>query len=105
MFLIRVPDDTVNRLKEIANSQQGSCSDYLAEILEQAVRAHELGCSVKDAVDLYERTVKGKTTQEAEQVEEPSVPELFERMHESKLRPDMGESEERKMLSKFLSEL
>ena len=61
---------------------------------------------MKDAVDLCKRTVKErKTPEEAEMVEEPSVPEVFERMFESKLRPDMGESEERKMLSKFLSEL
>ncbi|NIM46204.1 MAG: hypothetical protein GTO54_11380, partial [Nitrososphaeria archaeon] len=71
-----------------------------------AVRAHELGCSLKDAVDLYERTVKErKTPEESELVEAPSVAEVFERMLESKLRPDIGESEERKMHSEFVSQL
>lgn len=43
--------------------------------------------------------------EEAELIEAPSVPEVFERMVESKLRPDIDESQERKMLSEFLSQL
>lgn len=105
MMLIRLPDELFNRVAEVSESLGKSIGDYLTEILEQAVR-HELGCSLKDAVDLYERTVKEKKTPgEAELVEAPSVPEVFERMLESKLRPDIGKSEERRMLSRFLSEL
>jgi len=36
-----------------------------------------------------------KEVEEAQIVEAPLVPEVFERMLESKLRPDIGESEER----------
>ena len=105
-MLIRLPDELFNGVAEISLKLGKSIGDYLTELLEQAVRAHELGCSLKDAVDLYERTVKEKKTpEEAELVEAPSVPEVFERMLESKLRRDTGESEERKMLSEFLSQL
>jgi len=106
MMLIRLPDELFDRVAEISENLGKSIGDYLTELLEEAVRAHELGCSLRDAVDLYERTVKEKKAPEkAELVEAPSVPEVFERMLESKLRPDIGESEERKMLLKFLSEL
>ncbi len=54
MFLIRIPDDTVNKLANIADSQERSFAEYLTEILEQAARAHELGCSLRETVDLYE---------------------------------------------------
>ncbi|MCW4021315.1 MAG: hypothetical protein NWF14_08830 [Candidatus Bathyarchaeota archaeon] len=55
-----------------------SIGDYLTELVEQAVRAHELNCSLKETVDLYERTVKEKKTpEEAQLVEAPSVPEVW----------------------------
>ena len=54
MFLIRVPDDAISRLLDIAKSQGRSLSDYSAEISDHAIRAHELSCSSKDTIDLYE---------------------------------------------------
>ena len=106
MFLIRVPDDTVNRLMSVADSQRRSFSEYLTEILKQDVRAHELGCSLKETVDLYKRTMTGKeAAEEAERVEEPSIDKVFERILASKLRPKLSDSKERRMLSSFLSEI
>ena len=105
-MLIRLPDGLFNRLIGVCDSLGKDFSVYLTEILEQAVRAHELNCSLKETVDLYERTVKEKeTAEEAELVEAPSVPEVFERMLASKLGPQLSESEEHKMLSKFISEM
>ncbi|MDH5689651.1 MAG: hypothetical protein OEZ48_17515 [Candidatus Bathyarchaeota archaeon] len=104
MFLIRIPDDTVNRLTSIADSQGRSFNEYLAEILEQAVRAHELGCSLKETVDLYERTeVKKEAAEEVELIEEPSIEDMVERTL-AKLKPKITESEEHRMLSTFLSQ-
>jgi len=54
MFLIRVPDDAISRLLDIAKSEGRSPSDYSAEISDHAIRAHELSCSPKDTIDLYE---------------------------------------------------
>jgi DNA-binding transcriptional MerR regulator len=105
MFLIRIPDDTVNKLTSIADSQGRSFNEYLAEILEQAVRAHELGCSLKEIVDLYERTaMKKEPAEEVELIEEPSIEDTFERTL-AKLRPEITKSEEYKMLSGFVSEI
>jgi len=104
-MLIRLPDDLFSKLTEVSDSLGKDFSGYLTEILEQAVRAYEFSCSLKDTVDLYERTVKEKKpAEEAELVEAPSVPEVLERMLASKLRPE-SESEERKILLKFLSQL
>jgi predicted DNA-binding protein len=106
MMLIRLPDELFNRVPEISENLGKSIGDYLTELLEQAVRAHELGCSLKDAVDLYERTVKErKTPEESELVEAPSVAEVFERMLAPRLRPELSECEESKMLSRFISQL
>ena len=105
MFLIRIPDDTVNRLTSIADSQGRSFNEYLAEILGQAARAHELGCYLKETVDLYERTVvKKEPAEEVELIEEPSVENMFERTL-AKLGPEITKSEEYKMLSGFFSEI
>ena len=105
VFLIRVPNDTVSKLMEIANSQGMSFSDYLAEILEQTVRVHDLNCSLKDTVDFYERTItKKETAEEVEVAREPSIDKLFEKTL-TKLRPEISESEEHKMLSSFISQL
>ncbi|MDH5686336.1 MAG: hypothetical protein OEZ48_00500 [Candidatus Bathyarchaeota archaeon] len=106
MFLIRIPDDTVSRLTEIADSQGMPFNDYLAEMLEQAVRAHKLDCSLKETVDLYERTMtEREAAEEAGRAEGPPISEAFERMLASKLGPEPRESEEREMLFRFLSEL
>ena len=105
MFLIRVPDDTINRLMSIADSQGKSFTEHLTEILEQAARANELNCSLKETVDLYERTViKKEAAEEVELIQEPSTENMFERTL-AKLRPDIRESEEHKTLSRFISEL
>jgi len=105
MFLIRIPDDTVNRLTSIADSQGRSFNEYLAEILGQAARAHELGCSLKETVDLYERTMtKKEAAEEVESVEEQSIEDMVERTI-AKLRPEITKSEEYKMLSGFFSEI
>ena len=80
MFLIRIPDDTVNRLTSIADSQGRSFNQYLAEILERAVTAQEFGCSLKETVDLYERTVVKKEAAEGiELIEEPTFLKQFPR--------------------------
>ena len=105
MLLIRVPDEIVNKLIDVANSQGKPLSDYVAEIFGQANRAHELNCSLKDTVDLYERTIiKKETAGEVEPVEEPSIDKVFERTL-AKLRPEMSESQEHRMLDSFLSHL
>jgi hypothetical protein len=43
--------------------------------------------------------------EETEQLEELSIDKVFERMLASKLRPELRESEEYKMLSRFISEI
>lgn len=105
MMLIRAPDEIVKKLIEISGTQQRSFTEYVTEILEQATRASHLNCSLKEIVDFYER----QTTKETEQVEESPVGEVFERLLASKLSPEIKAkfkiSEEREMLSRFLSEL
>ena len=61
---------------------------------------------MKETVELYEKTItKKEATEEVEVVEEPSIDEVLERMLASKLRPDIAESEEYRMLSRFVSQL
>jgi len=107
LILIRLPDDLVNELMETSDGQGKPFSVYLTEILEQAIRAHNLNCSLKETVDLYERTIIKKEAAEeaeAERTEEPSTDEIFERTF-AKLTADITESEEHKMLSRFLYQL
>jgi len=52
--LIRVPSDLIAELSKAAVTVGKSFYEYSAEALEQAVRAHELGVSLKDAVDFFE---------------------------------------------------
>ena len=69
MKLIRVPDDLVDRLVGASNSQGKSLLDYIAEIFEQALRAHELDCSLKETVDSYERIAMQNEEKETERKE------------------------------------
>ena len=113
MRLIRVPDDLVSRLMIASNRRGEPLMQYITEILEQAVRAHELNSSLKEIVDSYEKEVVQKEAsglEEAERVEESSVREVFERLLAEKLGPRIEEktslvSEEREMLERFLSKL
>ena len=113
MLLIRAPDDLIKKLIDASNSQGGPFVDYITEILKQAMRAHNLDSSLKEIIDFYERTMTPKQkTEEKELEEEPSVREVFERLLASKLSPELkaksktnGESEERRMLNSFLSQL
>lgn len=105
MVLISVGDDLVKKLMEISSSLGKPISDYINEVFEQAISAHRLNCSLKETVDLYERTIIGKeAAEEAERVEEPSIDKVFERAL-AKLEAEIGESEEYKMLSRFLSQI
>ena len=106
MMLISVRDDLAGKLMEISSSSGKSISEYVNEVFEQAIRAHQFNCSLKETVDHYERTItEKKAAEEAERVEEPSIPEVFERMLAEKMIAEKVESEERKMLSKFLSQI
>jgi len=105
LMLIQLPDDLVNELMEISDSQGKPSSVYLTEILKQAVRAHKLNCSLKETIDLYNRTIiKKEAAEEAKRVEQPSIDEMFERTL-AKLKPEITESEEHKMLSRFVRQL
>ena len=105
MVLISVRDDLVKRLMEVSSSLGKSISDYVNEVFEQAVRAHELKCGLKETVDVYEKTIiKKGGAEEADRLEEPSTEEIFQRAA-LRLRPEIGESDERKMLIGFLCEL
>lgn len=111
MILIRAPNDLVKKLLDASNSQGRPFVDYVTEILEQAMRAHNLDSSLEEIVDFYERTmIRKETTEEQEFEEEPSVHEVFERLLASKLSRELKtktneESEERRMLNSFLSQL
>jgi len=105
MMLISVRDDLIKKLMEASNSLGKPISEYLNELLEQALRAHELNCSLKETVDLYERTIiKKEAAKETERAEEPSIDKVFERAI-AKLKPDISKSEEYKILPKFLSQI
>jgi len=105
MMLINVRDDLIKKLMEASNSLGKPISDYLNELFEQALRAHSLNCSLKETIDLYERTIiKKEAATETERVEEPAIDKVFERAL-TKLKPEISKSEEYKMLSKFLSQI
>jgi len=53
MKLIRAPDELVSRLGEASNREGKAFFDYITELLEQAVRAHEMNSSLKEIVDFY----------------------------------------------------
>jgi len=105
MMFVGVRDDLVEKILEIASKVGKSISEYVVEVFEQAVRADGLNSSLKETVDHYERLIMKEAAEEAQYVEEPSIPDVFERILASKLRPEMTESEEYKMLKKFLSHL
>ena len=105
MMLISVRDDLIKKLMEASNSLGKPISEYLNELLEQALRAHELNCSLKETVDLYESTIiKKEAAKETKRAEEPSIDKVFERAI-AKLKPDISKSEEYKILPKFLSQI
>lgn len=52
--LIRVPSDIVAKLNEAANRAGKSFYDYTSEVLEQALRANELGRPLKEIMDFFE---------------------------------------------------
>lgn len=52
--LVRVYEDLVVRLNEAANREGISFMDYINGTLEQALRAHRIGHSLRDIVDFYE---------------------------------------------------
>jgi hypothetical protein len=52
--LVRVYGDLVAKLNEASNREGVSFLDYINSALEQAVRAHKMGRSLKDIVDFYE---------------------------------------------------
>jgi len=53
--LIRVYSDLVAKLNEISNREGVPFMEYVNSALEQVVRAHRLGRSIKEVVDSYER--------------------------------------------------
>lgn len=52
--LVRVYSDLVAKLNEASNREGISFLDYVNSALEQAVRAHKMGHSLKEIVDFYE---------------------------------------------------
>ena len=52
--LVRVYSDLVAKLNEASNREGISFLDYVNNALEQAVRAHKMGHSLKEIVDFYE---------------------------------------------------
>lgn len=104
-MLIGVRDDLVEKILEISSKVGKSIGEYVIEVFEQAVRADGLNSSLKETVDHYERLIMKEAAEEAQYVEEPSIPDAFESILASKLRPEMTESEEYKMLETFLSHL
>lgn len=52
--LIMVPSDLVARLMEISNVEGKVFYGFVSEILGEALRAHELGHSLKEIVDFFE---------------------------------------------------
>ncbi|MEM1790086.1 MAG: hypothetical protein QXP68_04145 [Thermosphaera sp.] len=53
--LVSVYSDLIVKLKEISMREGLPLTEYVNRALEQAVRAHELGSSLREVVDLYER--------------------------------------------------
>ncbi|MEM1997203.1 MAG: hypothetical protein QW702_04190 [Candidatus Bathyarchaeia archaeon] len=52
--LVRVYGDLVVKLNEAANREGISFMEYINSVLEQALRAHKMGRSLRDIVDFYE---------------------------------------------------
>lgn len=52
--LIRVPSRLVAKLTRASNLEEKAFYDFTTESLEQAVRAHNMGISLKEIVDFYE---------------------------------------------------
>jgi len=52
--LVPAPEDLFSKLSEAANIAGKPFSSYVAEALEQVVRAHEMNRSLKEIVDFYE---------------------------------------------------
>jgi len=52
--LIRAPEDLVSRLSEAASLEGKSFYRYISEVLEQAVRAFEMGRSLEEIIDRFE---------------------------------------------------
>lgn len=52
--LILVPSDLVAKLTEISNVEGKIFYGFISEIFEQALRAHEMGHTLKDLVDFFE---------------------------------------------------
>ena len=52
--LIRAPADLVAKLSEAASRKGKTIYGYVSEVLEQAVRAYEMGRSLKEIIDVYE---------------------------------------------------
>jgi len=59
--LIQIPADVVAKLYEAANLNNVSFQDYVEEALQQAVRASEMGLTVKEIIDFYELTTIQRT--------------------------------------------
>ena len=89
MMLVNVRDDLFEKMLEISGRVERSIGDYVSEVFEQAVRADGLTSSLKEAVDHYERLILKEAAEEAQHVEEPSIPDVFERMLASKVRPSL----------------
>jgi hypothetical protein len=51
--LLMLPSDLVDRLKVVTNKRGISLSGYVADVLEKALNAEDLGASVGDAVEAY----------------------------------------------------
>ena len=124
MRLIRATDDLVNKLTEASNRQGRSLTDYITEVFERAVRAHELDSSLKKIVDYYEKAMEKefislvelarkealKRKHETSQPDELPTNEALERLFASKLSPELKKNmretvEERERLTNFLHDL
>lgn len=53
--LVSVYSDLIDKLKEISIKEGLPLTEYVNRALEQAIRARELGASIKEVVDFYER--------------------------------------------------
>lgn len=79
--LIRVPSDLVTKLSEAANREGKPFYDYTTEALEQAVRAHKMGASLRDVVDFY-RVMEVMKGSGAVLVPRDTLNWLIERLHQ-----------------------
>ena len=89
--------ETVKRLTEVSNALGKSINDFGNLISEQAIRAYQLNCGLKETVGIYDRTIKKEeVAEQTDWVEELSIDRAFERMLMSKLRPNTTQSVEYK---------